>query len=160
MQALITLTHDISESVSIFDSKILSTGSSVQAGLASTTTTFSPVDSPSCFEPSAPTVSYSAQAYVDCEATLKKAKDTSDGGRITKTLSELPWYGDNTPRYTATYFAFAEGQVDTYDVRLKIHLASLTTGPSQGDRDVLEKEGVAYRTKSTFTSHWMDVRKV
>ncbi|CAO1624342.1 unnamed protein product [Parajaminaea phylloscopi] len=143
----------------VFDSRMLSTAARLQAGLKATTTSFSPSNSPAGFEDSAATISYSAQAYVDCEASLTMAEDASDeGAQAAKMLSEMPWFGDKTGRFAATRFEFDSAPARRYDVRLTLHLSSLRRDEAETDVEPLERESVGYRSKSHFTTHEFDVR--
>lgn len=144
---------------SIFDSKVLCMGSAVQAGLTSKTTSFSPTDSPSCFEASAPSIAYSAHGYMSVEANSTHQAGGDAGPRTAKALSEMAWFGAATPRNSASRFQFDEGSVDAYDVTATLHLDAFSLDQAATKLGDVQVQGLGFRTTAHFTTQSLDVRK-
>lgn len=150
---------------------MLSMGSSMQAGLRSATTTFNPVDAPTTFAAASQDISYAAEGYFDAKGSLLVggAEDNpgDEGAKVAKDLSEMPWFGHQTPKNSATRFEFTPvedfpSKTQAYKVEIEVKLAALSAEPgtSSSNEPNVRLSGVGFRTKNQFTTKGLDVREM
>lgn len=142
----------------LLSSRFLSLASTYMAGLRTSSATFSPERTPTNYDPSASSITYTVDNTLSAEFTLQSDSSSAQfeqGWNQVRKIIEGPWFGERTGE-TVTAFTFdvekALVQPTPYTFELRLNMNAVKQAGESAEEEWTTAQGVAWRIKARFSS--------